>query len=72
MAKDPIEQAVIDGACKALNKRAIALRKIARGLMTTETDKGGRAVQIAGPEGSMALASAALLEDVAAELEGGR
>jgi hypothetical protein len=62
------EQAIINGACRALNRRAAHLRAAASSQTTKITDKWGRAVTINSPEAIVMIGTANFFDDCAADV----
>ena len=63
-----IERAIIEAAHRVLTRRAAALRDRA-GRSTSSIEHEGRAITIVSPEATVALGTAALFEECAAEIK---
>jgi hypothetical protein len=62
------DQAIINGACRALNRRAAHLRAAASSQTTQITDQWGRAVTINSPEAIVMIGTANFFDDCAADV----
>jgi hypothetical protein len=62
-----LERAMIEGATRVLNRRAAALRKVAAD-HTFKVEHNGHDVLVAEPEATIALGTARLLDEAAADV----